>query len=257
MTLDWPGIARNFQFCEKNRFGNPHTGLRFRIASGAFVLLAGLPVAFAQLGTADAIVVKIPGANILSTVSFTASGGSVFGQNVSIPLTLSLGGTTKPESFQLDLSFDPTKLTFVSVSASGLLTGAGMGLSSSVVSASDVHLATTGANQNGVSGGVAAYASFTLAAPLGPTGAAVMLVNCMSEYPLGNPLSTGCTAGTVGLVTCDVNGDGSVGAVDVQTMINEALGVRQAVNDMNQDGVVNVADIEMVIGAALGRGCLY
>lgn len=38
-------------------------------------------------------------------------------------------------------------------------------------------------------------------------------------------------------------------------MINEALGVIAAGNDLNQDGVVNVVDLQIVINAALGFGC--
>lgn len=229
--------------------------MRFQIS--LFVLVAGLSVASAQ-GTADAIVVKFPGASLPSTVIVAASATSgIPGQTLTLPVTLSLGGATAPGSLQLDLSFDATKLTFVSAYAGGVLTGAGMGLSSSVVSTSDVHLSTTGANLNGISGGVVAYATFTLATSFTKNGTSIALVNCMSADPLGNPLSTGCMAGTIGLFTCDVNGDGTVGAADVQTLVNEALGLVAAVNDMNRDGVVNVADIQLVASAAMGHSCLY
>ena len=53
---------------------------------------------------------------------------------------------------------------------------------------------------------------------------------------------------------CAVSGEGTAGIVDVQTIINEALGVMPAVNDLNQDGVINVGDIQMVLNAALGLG---
>lgn len=43
--------------------------------------------------------------------------------------------------------------------------------------------------------------------------------------------------------------------LDAQQMINEALGVIAAGNDLNQDGVVNVVDLQIVINAALGFGC--
>ncbi len=215
-----------------------------------------MSVAWAQ-GTADAIVVKFPAASIPSTVMLTASGATVVpGQTLTIPVTLSLGGATVPGSLQIDLSFDATKLAFVSAIAGGVLTGAGMGLSSSVVSTSDVHLATTGTNQNGISGGAVVYATFTLAASF--TGSSpIMLVNCMSADPLGTPLSTSCIAGTIAVFTCDVNGDGTVGAADVQTLVNEALGIVAAAHDMNRDGVVNVADVQLVANAALGYSCLH
>ena len=54
---------------------------------------------------------------------------------------------------------------------------------------------------------------------------------------------------------CDVNQNGTVTVADVQTMINEALGVSPAANDLNGDGVVNVVDIQIVSDAVLGLGC--
>jgi hypothetical protein len=171
-----------------------------------------------------------------------------------IPFTVSLAGAAAPSSFQMDFSFDPTKLTFVSASAGAQLTRAGIGLSASVESPGDVRLSTTGTSQNGISSGVVAYASFALALTFAGS-TPVTLANCVSGGALGTPLSTGCIAGTVTALTCDVNGDGAAGVADVQTMINEALGVLPSVHDLNQDGVVSVADIQIVIGAALGIGC--
>src|SRR5580698_3222902 len=102
-------------------------------------MVASLSVAWSQQGTADAIVAKFPGASLPSTVMLATSGGNgAPGHPLTIPVTLSLGGPTAPGSFQIDLSFDATQLTFVSANADGVLTGAGMGLSSSVVSTSDV-----------------------------------------------------------------------------------------------------------------------
>jgi hypothetical protein len=54
---------------------------------------------------------------------------------------------------------------------------------------------------------------------------------------------------------CDTNGDGSITVSDVQTVINEALGVAPAVHDLNGDGQVNVIDVQIAINAALGLGC--
>jgi hypothetical protein len=38
-------------------------------------------------------------------------------------------------------------------------------------------------------------------------------------------------------------------------MINEALGLAAALNDLNSDGVVNAVDVQIVIDVALGVGC--
>lgn len=51
----------------------------------------------------------------------------------------------------------------------------------------------------------------------------------------------------------DVNGDGVVNAVDVQLVINGALGreLAGAITDVNQDGKTNAIDVQIVIGATL------
>jgi len=54
---------------------------------------------------------------------------------------------------------------------------------------------------------------------------------------------------------CDVNGDGVVNVKDVQTLVNQSLGVLQALNDLTGDGVVNVADVQLDINVALGGAC--
>ena len=82
-------------------------------------------------------------------------------------------------------------------------------------------------------------------------------VNCRSADSAGNPLSTGCIAATVGLLTCTSTGDASASVADVQAMINQALGIATAAYDMNEDGVVNVVDVERVLTAALGGACIF
>ncbi len=53
----------------------------------------------------------------------------------------------------------------------------------------------------------------------------------------------------------DVNGDDNVDALDVQFVINAALGMPSGFNcDLNNDGQVNALDIQLVINAALGIG---
>ena len=54
---------------------------------------------------------------------------------------------------------------------------------------------------------------------------------------------------------CDVNVDGAINIADVQSILNESLGIVTAVDDLNGDGKVNVMDVQIVINAALGLGC--
>ena len=55
---------------------------------------------------------------------------------------------------------------------------------------------------------------------------------------------------------CDVNHDGSINVVDVQLVINQALGFAACSADLNSDGVCNIVDVQRVISAALGGACL-
>jgi hypothetical protein len=55
--------------------------------------------------------------------------------------------------------------------------------------------------------------------------------------------------------TCTMTGDATASVVDVQFIVNEALGIVPANNDLNNDGVVNIADIQKVLNAALNLTC--
>ena len=59
-----------------------------------------------------------------------------------------------------------------------------------------------------------------------------------------------------GLLRCDVNADGSVSVVDVQQVINVALGAPpNGLEDINGDSAVNVIDVQRTISSALGGPC--
>ena len=65
----------------------------------------------------------------------------------------------------------------------------------------------------------------------------------------GNLLGRAAIEGTPG----DINADSSVDAVDVQLVINEALGIDTGVDgDINNDSNVDAVDVQLVINAALG-----
>ncbi len=64
------------------------------------------------------------------------------------------------------------------------------------------------------------------------------------------------TINQAGNLTCDVSGDNLPAVVDIQTVVNEALGVVSPVHDLKDDNAVNVADAQIVINALLGLGCV-
>jgi hypothetical protein len=71
-----------------------------------------------------------------------------------------------------------------------------------------------------------------------------------------NPVVSGSTTLTVTpFGPCDVTQDGLYSVVDVQAILNEALGASHSIDDLNGDHVVNVVDIEIVINAVLNLSC--
>ena len=63
------------------------------------------------------------------------------------------------------------------------------------------------------------------------------------------------TDSTIVLSPCALTQDTRAGVADVQKTINETLGTLQSADDLNQDGLVNAVDVEIVVNAALGFGC--
>src|SRR5262249_18884585 len=51
------------------------------------------------------------------------------------------------------------------------------------------------------------------------------------------------------------NHDGVVNVVDVQLIVDQALGIFPPISDINGDDVVNIIDVQLTVNAALGLGC--
>jgi hypothetical protein len=81
-----------------------------------------------------------------------------------------------------------------------------------------------------------------------------MVTNQVSVWGGGSPSATASDATSIAAFTCDIDGNGVTNVVDVEIVIDEALGFTRAVNDLNHDGVVNPADVQKAIDAALGQG---
>jgi hypothetical protein len=63
------------------------------------------------------------------------------------------------------------------------------------------------------------------------------------------------TVSQAGYSRCDIKQDGITDVIDVQAIINEALGASAPVDDLNQDGRVNILDIQLVVNSAMGLTC--
>jgi uncharacterized protein (TIGR03437 family) len=191
---------------------------------------------------------------VQSTVTLALGDGNGFaGDAVELPIQLTSVGTPALSTFQLDMSFDPQKLTFKSARVGAQLTASGKSISVSAQPNGDIRLLAVGFNQNVIANGVVAYATFTLGSPF--SASPVTPKTCTSADAQGSIIATACTAGAIRLPSCDINADGTTNVADVQLIINEALGVNPPIHDLNHDGAVNVADVQKVINAALGLGC--
>jgi len=75
----------------------------------------------------------------------------------------------------------------------------------------------------------------------------------VAPSPTVQQLDVPLTKAVVVTTPGDVNGDDDVNAVDVQLVINAALGLTSEGNpDINGDATVNAVDVQLVINAALG-----
>jgi hypothetical protein len=207
-------------------------------------VLATRSVAFAQ--TTDAFIVKIPGANITSSVTLSLSSSvGAPGITVQLPLNLTSTGTASPSSFQVDLSFDTSKMLFSSVSKP---------LTSTVLPNGNIRLTASGTP---IANGTAGTVSFAVLAGLVSGSAPIALLNCSSAGATGSALATGCSAGSIAAFTCDISGNGTTDVVDVQLLMNEVLGLTSPTYDLNHDGVVNVLDLQKEINVVMGKACVW
>ncbi len=54
---------------------------------------------------------------------------------------------------------------------------------------------------------------------------------------------------------CDANNDGSTNVSDVQSCVNQAIGVASCTTDVNSDGICNIVDVQRVVNVVLGGSC--
>jgi uncharacterized repeat protein (TIGR01451 family) len=89
------------------------------------------------------------------------------------------------------------------------------------------------------------------------SGAASPLDNQVSVAGGGSASAVFNDNTTVLPFTCAVSGNTTVSVVDVQQMVNEALGYLPPLNPLTQTGAVTVTDIQKVMNAVLQLGCTY
>jgi hypothetical protein len=82
------------------------------------------------------------------------------------------------------------------------------------------------------------------------------VVNSVSVTGGGSPSMTAFDpATTVTPTPCDFTIVGSTTILDLQEIVNEALGLAAPVHDLDRNGTVSIADVQTVLNAALGGTC--
>ncbi len=180
------------------------------------------------------------------------------GASVDVPVALTSAGGA-PAAFQFDLTYDTTRLRYNSARAGPELLRAGKELTVQILGSGQLRIVGAALNPNPIADGVVALLNFTLLG--GFTGGSTSLA-CSSPAatdPQGRPVQAACPSGSVAVLAltcgCDVNGDGRIDAADVQTIINQVLGIAPAVCDVDGNGMVDIGDVQKVVNAVLGFGC--
>jgi probable HAF family extracellular repeat protein len=148
--------------------------------------------------------------------------------------------TTAPGS--VSLLFDATNTGNVSDSYTASITGTTGSVTATLGNASSPFLVTAlGTAQLPLNATLTSGTSGTVTVTVTSTSNSAVTAQAIGIIQVGT-----------GMIPCDLTQAGSVGILDVQTMINEALGVHQPLNDINNDGVVNVVDVQTCIDEAIG-----
>jgi hypothetical protein len=147
------------------------------------------------------------------------------------------------------------------VSQSFLVTQAGQTISFPAISNQYLNIGIFGLSATASSGLAVSFVSTTASvctvsgATVTPIAAGTCTSQAMqagdSNYAPATPVSE-----SFGVMdACDVSQDGSIGVVDVQRTIDQALGASQRTVDLDGDGAVTLADIQIVSNDVLGKGC--
>jgi hypothetical protein len=187
------------------------------------------------------------GNNSVTLTNFSLGGGSI----VTAPASLTGGVTVAGSPFSVVLantsffqdvqfSFTPgSSLTFQYDSTSNVDPVAPDTFTLAIFDSNGNEIPTTNAN---------GFNSF-VEIDLPTTGSGTQVGTASGSSGLG------VTASATVIPSCDISGNPSASVLDIQHMINEALGTSSPANDLNVDGMVNLVDVQLVLNNAMGLGC--
>lgn len=182
------------------------------------------------------------------------------GSNVSLPVLISNASGFAGVDLTVTYPFETAHLRLASVTPGPVLEGFEHEVN---IGVGHVNISFSSPNPLGDTDGALAYLNFEVAAtvpgqltlPIAPNR--LELKGAFGERIVSaqgiDKQSGGITVEGVEVIYADVNRDDAINAVDVQLVINAALGIDTAYNcDTNGDGLVNATDVQLVINAALG-----
>ncbi len=179
---------------------------------------------------------------------------------VSLPITLTAGTGENVCGIQFDLWYDGDALNIDTVEIGEAADEAAKDVSFSILEPGRARVIVAGFNQNVIGSGIVSYVVFSVAGDAPDAAYPVTLTAVLLSDPWGLAVPASGLAGVVVVgnpVTGipDINDDGTCDAIDVQLVVNSALGlVVQHDCDVNGDGVVNALDVQLIINGALGIG---
>jgi len=194
----------------------------------------------------------------LTVAQVTGSPGSL---NVRVPISVHspLSGG-RPRALAFEVGFNDTILTAKRVELGDAARAAGKTVVVNVdqPGVAGVEVRTDESNTTPIEDGVVAVLVFGISEEAEPNPDEPEVLSCTGatgSNEAGLPLQIECENGQIEIVlaTCDMDGDGDVDAIDVQRVINVALGIDpySPVADTNGDGDVDAVDLQKCINLAL------
>ena len=172
-------------------------------------------------------------------VSVTHAGNFAQGQSGSYTIVVSNASPTVPTGGTVTVTENlPSGISLVSMSGAGW----------------NCTTAPTCWRSDSLAGG-ASFAAITAIVNVSSSAASSQL-NGVTATSVGLLDQFGYDSTVVTSMACDVNQDGAFTIKDLQTALDQALGLASRTNDLNSDGAVNLVDLQLVLNAVLNQSCV-
>lgn len=200
------------------------------------------------------------GPSITAPVVAIGSGAGKAGESVTVPVVLTNAGTEDVGATQFTVTFPDNDLQFTSAASGDAAVASGYQASANEATTGTLNVVVFGLTDQPLGDGVIAEITFTVRS--GATegdaalvGGGLVISSTQATTVAGTQISNGSIAIGAGssVAGSDVNGDGQVNVLDLQTVVNAILG-GQNTADANGDGQTNVLDLQTVVNAILGGG---